>query len=175
MIRTLMKDVTTNAFNGTFETNCQQSSLPFPLVSLCSLLIDGVNLSPQDVSQGALTAAHIIVYSYKNSEAQAKCYSKKAVSSLKCHRHLKIRKTPIPVYIGLNLMTIRAKTIIQSLYSLAISISYQRCLQILNNIVSTLLDKFDQNGVFLGNSVSKHFMIVAKDKVMKGLSSATPI
>ena len=104
-----MKDVT-NAFNGTFEPNCQQSSLPFPLVSLCSLLIDGVNHSPQDVSQAALIAAHIIMYSYKKQRSPSKMLQQE--DSLKCHRHLKIQETPIPVYIGLNLMTIRAKTII---------------------------------------------------------------
>ena len=87
LIRTLMKDVT-NAFNGTFERNCQQSSLPFPLVSLCSLLIDGVNHSPQDVSQAALIAAHIIMYSYKKQRSPSKMLQQE--DSLKCHRHLKM-------------------------------------------------------------------------------------
>ena len=152
-----------NVFNGKFAPNCQQSSVPFSLVSLCSLLIDGVNPSPQDVSQAALTAAQLIMYSYKKRRNPKKMLQQD--EHPKNQRHLKIRETPVPVYIGLNLMTIRAKTIIQNLHSLGISISYFRCRQILNNIASTLLEKFDENGVFLGNSVSNQFTIIAKDNI----------
>ena len=80
-------------------------------------------------------------------------------------RHIKIRETPVPIYIGLTLMTMRAKTVIQRLFSLGICISYQRRLQILNNIASMLLNKFDLEKVLVGNSRLNQFTIIAKDNI----------
>ena len=59
----------------------------------------------------------------------------------------------------------RAKTVIQKLFSLGICISYQRCLRILNNIACTLLDKFDLEKVFVGNSRLNQFTIIVKDNI----------
>ena len=51
-IRKQMSEVT-NCFQGNFPINCQQESILFPLLSLCSLLIDGADPTPTNVSQAA--------------------------------------------------------------------------------------------------------------------------
>ena len=49
-----MSDVT-NSFQVNFSVNCQQESIPIPLLSLCSLLIDGADPTPTNVSQQTLS------------------------------------------------------------------------------------------------------------------------
>ena len=85
-------------------------------------------------------------------------------TSLANRRHKK-RETPLPVYVGLKLMTMRAKTIIQKLFLLGICISYDRCLDICSNIAVSMLEKFDNDGVFTGNSGKNLFTIIAKDNI----------
>ena len=55
----------TNSFQGNFPVNCQQESIPFPLMSLCSLLIDGADPMPTNISQAALSVFQLIMFSYK--------------------------------------------------------------------------------------------------------------
>ena len=57
-----------NFFQRHFSVNCQQKSIPFPLVSLCSLLNDGADQGadpkPTDVIQAA-NVSQLIMFSYK--------------------------------------------------------------------------------------------------------------
>ena len=145
-IRQHMSEVS-NSFQGRFPPNCQQSSSPLTLLSLCSLLIDGADPRQKGVSQAALTVSQLIMYAFAN------------------RRHLKKRETPVPVYVGLKLRTLRAKTLIQKLFFLGISISYDRCLDICSTIAVSLLEKYDRAGVFVGNSRLNLFTIVAKDNI----------
>ena len=62
----------------------------------------------------------------------------------------------------------RIKTIIQKLFLLRICISYDRCLDICNNIAVSMLEKFDNDGVFTGNSRKNRFTVIAKDSIHKG-------
>ena len=55
----------TNFFHGNSPINCQQESIPLSLLSLCSLLIDGADPTPTDVSQAALSVSKLIMFSYK--------------------------------------------------------------------------------------------------------------
>ena len=81
-------------------------------------------------------------------------------------RHSKERKTPVPIYIGLKLYaSLRAKTIIQKLFFLGICISYDRCVDICNTIAVSLLEKYDRDRVFIGNTRLDLFTIVAKDNI----------
>ena len=106
LIRKQMSEVT-NSFQGNFPVNCQQESIPFPLLSLCSLLIDGADPTPTNVSQAALSVSQLIMFSYKK---QSKIVQTNE-TSLANRRNLKKREAPLLLYVGLKLMTIRAKTI----------------------------------------------------------------
>ena len=108
---------TSNEFQGKFPIYCQQTSIPFALLSLCSLLIDGASPELTDVSQAALSVSQVIMYSYKKQWRVLKDQKDEDDGSKK-QRHIKIRETPVPIYIGLTLMTMRAKTVIQKLFLL---------------------------------------------------------
>ena len=130
-------------------------------MSLCSLLIDGADPTPTNVSQAALSVSQLIMFSYKKESKIVQTNK----TSLANRRHLKKRETPLPLYVGLKLLTMRAKTIIQKLFLLGICISYDRCLDICNNIAVSMVKKFDNDGVFTGNSRKNLFTIIAKDNI----------
>ena len=151
----------TNSFQGNFPVNCQQESIPFPLLSLYSLLIDGADPTFTNVSQAALPVSQLIMFSCKK---QSKIVQSNE-TSLANRRHLKKREAPLPLYVRLKLMTMRAKTIIQKLFLLGICISYDRCRDIYNNVAVSMLEKFDNNGVFARNSRKNLFTIITKDRI----------
>ena len=128
-------------------------------MSLCSLLIDGADPTPTNVSQGALSVSQLIMFSYKKQSKIVQTIQ----TSLANLRHLKKRETPLPLYVGLKLMTMRAKTIIQKVYLQGICISYDRFLGIYNNIGVFMVEKYDNDGVFTRNSRKNLFTIIAKD------------
>ena len=151
----------TNSFQGNFPVNCQQESIPFPLLSLYSLLFDGSDPTFTNVSQAALSVSQLIMFSCKK---QSKIVQSNE-TSLANRRHLKKRETPLPLYVRLKLVTMRAKTIIQKLFLLGICISYDRCLDICNNVAVSMLEKFDNNGVFTRNSRKNLVSIITKDSI----------
>ena len=126
-------------------------------MSLCSLLINGADTVPTNVSQTPLSVFQLIMFSYKK---QSKIVQTNE-TSLANPRHLKKHETPLPLYVGLKLMTLRAKTIIQKLLLLGICI----CLDICNNIAVSMLKKFDDNGLFTRSSRKNLFTIIVKDNI----------
>ena len=152
---------TQNSFQGTFDTSFQEK-IPASLLSLCSLLIDGADPQEKSTSQAAKTVSQIIMYSYR-AKKQA---SKQKATNAMVRRHNKARETPVPVYIGLLLYaTVRAKTLIQKLFVLGISISYDRCVDICNHIATSLIDRYERDGVFTGNARKGLFTVIAKDNI----------
>ena len=155
-IRKQMLEVTTS-FQANSPVNCQQESIPFPLLSLGSLLIDRSDATPTNFSQVALSVSQLIMFSYKKESKIVQTNE----TSLASRRHLKKRETTLPLYVGLKLLTMRAKTIIQKLFLLGICISCARCLDICNNIAVSMLEIFDNDGVFTRNSGKNLFTIIA--------------
>ena len=86
-----------------------------------------------------------------------------SVTSLQ--RHVKGRETPAPA--GLKLYaSLRTKTVVQRFFSLGLSISYDRCLSICNNISLNMFKKYDLEGIFAANQVNlETFTIIAKDNI----------
>ena len=112
---------------------------------------------PTNVSQTPLSVFQLIMFSYKK---QSKIVQTNE-TSLANPRHLKKHETSLPLYVGLKLMTLRAKTIIQKLLLLGICI----CFDICNNIAVSMLKKFDDNGLFTRNFRKNLFTIIAKDNI----------
>ena len=77
------------------------------------------------------------------------------------------RETPLPIYVGLKLYaTVRSKTLIDRLFNLGICVSYERCLEICNDMAISLLEKYNQNKVFIASTLKlKLFTIIAKDNI----------
>ena len=159
-IREQMENVK-NTFDGSFPKHCQEQSCPALLQTLCSLLINGMSPHSKGVSQPALTVSQIIMHEFKKTRSLSKS------ESIPSHtRHVLHRETPLPRYVGLTLYTMRAKTTIQKMFHLGISISYERCLDICDGISLSLLKKYESDKVFVSNSMRKKlFTIVAKDNI----------
>ena len=146
-----------NTFDGSFSEKCQQKSCPALLQTLCSLLINGVGPETKGISQPALTVSQIIMHEFKKTHTEVAPVNT---------RHVLKRETPLPRYVGLMLYTMRAKTTIQKLYLLGISISYERCLNICDGIALAILKKYDDDKVFVSNTMRKRvFTVIAKDNI----------
>ena len=111
-------------FTGSFPPDCQRESVPTALKSLVSMLLNGPNLKNQDKtdSQVCLTISQFILFNVKNK-------SPTAVNT----RHSEAREPPLPLYLGMNIHTLtRSKKIMNQLYKLGISVSYDRIIQVEN-------------------------------------------
>ena len=163
--RTSMTSVQ-NQFENSFSANCQASSILIELLSLISMLIDGVNIDNEIFSQSALTSAQQIMFNFRINKD-------KNVNSIR--RHLKHKETPISIYITLKLyVLVRSKTLIERLHSLGICISYDRLLDITKDISETMLSQYERDGVFLPSVLKKDiFTMIAKDNVDFNAKSST--
>ena len=152
-----------NRFEGTFSDDSQQNSIPIRLLSLCSMLIDGFNPKDTGFSQPALTVSQLIMHEYKKK-------INRNPSTIR-RRHSKIRETPLPIYAGLKLYaTVRSKTLIDRLFHLGICVSYERCLEICNDMAISLLEKYNQNKVFIASPL-KLKLFTIKDNIGLNASS----
>ena len=160
VISPIRKDMleVTNSFKGEFPQDCQENDVPIRLLSLCSVLVDGCDPQEKGFSQSSLTTAQLIMYNFKKN-------SKTVTSTRK--KHARSRETSLPIYVGLKMYaTVRSKTLINRLFHLGICISYSRCLEICNLMALSLLEKYDQDKVFVANSLKLHlFTVIAKDNI----------
>ena len=83
------------------------------------------------------------------------------------HRHIQERETPVAVYVGLKLYaSLQRKNVIHRFFPLGLSISYDSCLSICNNISLNMLKKYDLEGVFVASHLTlETFTIIAKDNI----------
>ena len=132
-IRQAMSKVS-NIFDNSFPPDCQKASVPIQLQFLFSLLIDGCDPQIKGFSQWPKAIAKLLMYHYRKMFGHSS-----SVTSL--HRHVKERKTHGPNYVGSKLYaSLHTKTVIQHLFSLGLTISYDRCLSICNNISLNMLE-----------------------------------
>ena len=146
-------------FTGAFLPNCQEDSLPSSLKSLVSLILNGPNLKDQEKheTQACLTAAQVLLYNVK----------KRSPSRNVKPRHTLQREPPIPIYIGLNVhqMT-RSKKLIDQLYRLGISISYDRVTELEEWIATSVCEQFEKVGIVASTGLRKGlFTVCAQDNI----------
>ena len=125
-------------FDGKFYSGCQQQSVPSTLKTLVSMLLNGADLKDQDSmdSQVNLTISQTILFNLKKRASFAKC------------RHSLDREPPLPLYIRTKIHTeIRSKKIITQLYDLGLSVSYDRVLQLENQLATAICEDFREKKV----------------------------
>ena len=155
-----------NTFNTHFGDNSQISSVPIELLTLISVLIDGVDISNKTFSQSAVTCSQQIMYNFQKNKR------KKSVQST---RHFKYRETPAVTYVSVKIFSIlRSKTLIEHFFMLGICIPYSRILDITKNIADCILQQYERDKVFLPEMLRELlFTIIAKDNVDLNSSSNT--
>lgn len=154
-------------FNASFPPECQQQSVPTTLKLLVTMLLKG----NQDFteSQACLTISQTILFNCKKA-----CDSKNANSSMKS-RHSLNYEPPLPLYIGLNIHTqTRCKKLIMEMYELGLSISYDRVLQLENQLANAVCDDIDKKGIVCPTQLRKGlFTVGALDNLDHNPSSTT--
>ena len=157
-------------FDGSFPRGCQQQSVPTSLIMLVNLLLKGGDVMDQDStdSQPCLTIAQLVLFNCK------KTVTAKKEASLKS-RHCLSYEPPLPLYLGLNVHTqIRSKKLITELHELGLSVSYNRVLQIENQIAYAVCEDFRKKGVVCPAQMRKGlFTVGAIDNLDHNPSSTT--
>ena len=116
-------DETENYFNGSFEEGCQRKSVPIQLLTVISMLVDGVGTQTKGFSQQSLTISQLIQSNFKK---KIKKTEKMGTKLSKIHKK---RETPVVIYNSLKLYgTVRSKSLINHFFHLGIAVSYDRVL-----------------------------------------------
>ncbi|ELU07992.1 hypothetical protein CAPTEDRAFT_216620 [Capitella teleta] len=156
-------------FNGSFTSNCQQKSVPSSLLKFVQMVLDGTNdatNSENKASVAAMTISQLIMF---NSVKHAR------KSDINSPRHTRKRETPLPIYISLKIYgAVRNRGLIDTLHELGICVSYQRLLDITNDIASAVCQRFNEEGVVCPPKLRNGlFTTAAVDNIDHNPSSAT--
>ena len=117
-----------NQFGGSFTPNSQEDSVPKSLLALVAMVLNGPNIKTQSsfstMSQPVLTISQLLM---SNSIARHRDNQKK----MSTVRHNINRETPLNIYLGVMVHTkTRKRELVDCLYNLGLSISYDRVLAI---------------------------------------------
>jgi len=120
-----------NQFGGRFEPNSQEDSVPVSLLALVAMVLNGPNIKAQSSSsrmpQPVLTISQLLM---SNSMVR-----RREDQQTSCTRHSQVRETPLPIYLGVMVHTrTRKRELVDHLYDLGLSISYDRVLAISNEL-----------------------------------------
>ena len=149
-----------NGFEGYFDEDSQMKSIPIPLLTLMSFLIDGAYNGGSNVSQAALSCSQLVMYN---------CRKEKIVATTSYHS--KKRETPIVIYTSLKIYAM-LRDLIDHFFSLGICLLYKRVLDITKYLYEKLRLSFNLNQVFLSGVLKKDlFTILAKDNIDKNARS----
>ena len=149
-------------FNGSFNADCQQQSVPTNVKYFVSMLLNGCTIEDQD-SQSCLTISQMIVFNCKKRLSKGS------------HYHSRKFEPPLPLYVGLKIHTqTRSKKLVSEMYHLGLSVSYDRILELENHIASSLCHSADEIGLVCPHQL-RHglFTIGALDNLDHNPSSST--
>ena len=133
-------------FSGSFDTHCQEKSVPNSLVALISMILNGPNIQEQSSNSSkcipapTLTISQLLMF---NSSTRPR----NSTSSVQSTKHSHNRETPVPVYIGMMIHTkTRRRDIVDDLYHLGLSIAYDRVLSISSELGNNICRYFVSEG-----------------------------
>ena len=156
-------------FHDTFESNCQESSVPQSLRSLIEMIMGGASIKTQSSNivenQAVLTVSQLIRF---NSVVRRRKDSQASY-------HSRDRETPLPTYVGLLLHAeTRKRGLVDKLCDLGLSISYNRVLEISTEMGNKVAVRFQaENVVCPSNLKLKLFTTSAVDNIDHNPSSST--
>ena len=127
-------------FSRCFPMDCQSKYLPSSLRSLISIILNGLNIRDQEQSenQACLTVCETIIFN-----AKKRSYETKTGQT----RHSAFCEPPLPLCAGLSILSsTRSKTLIEKMYRMGISVSYDRIMEIEDWLASSLCERFKEDG-----------------------------
>ena len=169
IVRQDLLNLENSQFHGTFETNCQEASVPQTLRSLIAMIMGGTSIKTQSSniveSQAALTVSQLIRF---NSVLRRRKDSK-------TNYHAKERETPLPMYVGILLHAeTRKRGLVDKLCDLGLSVSYNRVLEISSELGNKVSAQFQAGNVVCSLNVKRNlFTTSAVDNIDHNPSSTT--
>lgn len=153
---------TSSEFNGTFAADCQEKSVPRSLLTLVNMLLYGPDITTDSFSQETLSIAQMLIF---NSHKRIQ----------KSNRHAKSRETPSQMYLGIVIhCQTRKRGLIDKLYKLGLSVSYDRILSVSASLTNTLCKQYQEDGYVCPPSLRLGlFTTAAVDNIDHNPSSTT--
>lgn len=125
-------------FNGSFDSHCQEKSVPDYLLSLVAGILYGPGFMVESSSlpQPALSISQLIMHN---------CLIRhKETGPDKPTKHCKQWETPLLIYLGILLHTkTRKRSLVDTLFDLGLCISYNRVLEISTELGNTICHHYE--------------------------------
>ena len=159
-------------FNGTFDNSCQQESVPESLKTLIGMILGGTDFKTQSTdmteAQKTLSISQLILFN-----ATKRRRDSGTTGAL--NYHSRDRELPLPIYLGvMTHATTRKRTLIDKLYNLGLSISYDRVLELSTDMGNSVCEHFESEGVVCPPKLLKGvFTTAAMDNIDHNPSSVT--
>ncbi|VDI50438.1 Hypothetical predicted protein [Mytilus galloprovincialis] len=157
-------------FNGTFETGCHnKTSVPQSLKTLVGMILGGPNIKMQSSNsieaQTTLTISQLLQF---NSSIRRRKDSSTVFHSTE-------QEPPLPIYLGLLLHAeTRKRGLIDKMYSLGLSLSYDRIMNLSTALGNSICEAFNiENVVCPAKLRSGVFTTAAVDNIDHNPSSTT--
>ena len=132
ILRKLMLD-TNSSFTGSFEQSYVDQSVPLQLLQFVAQISHGSDIISQSdigLSKANVALAQLLQFNCHQDYKKDAAY----------HRHTKDREPPFPVYIAMSIYSkTRSRELMETLYDHGICISYDRLLQISNQLGEKVL------------------------------------
>ena len=153
-------------FDGDLSQDRQKQSVPRHLLLLLGLILEDCNDSTisNAIADISLKLAQLVRFN-----------AVKRKRSGDAIRHTKNNEPPLPVMVGLSIHSkTREKRLIEDLYSKGLSISYDRVIEIEDNITKRLCNKYNEEGVVCPPALEPGlFTCAAIDNIDHNPSSST--
>ena len=120
-LKQMMAKFSNNLDDDTMKNIDQVNSIPFYLLTLVSMLIDGPGVSNRQFSQSALTKAQSIQTNF----CKNKNYDIQQSRNILEKREKRKKETPVALYLALKIYgTFRSETVINNFSNLGLHLSY---------------------------------------------------
>ena len=129
-----------SGFDGSFDDDCQAKSIPPSLLALVSMILEGPNIKSHGSTnqQSELTIAQLLKFNSRKRPKEAPGLT----------RHSKDNETPLPLYLGLMIHAkTRRRDLIDTLFELGLSVSYDRVLQVSTDLANKACSRFEAEHV----------------------------
>ena len=167
--RDIFSDRTQTEFTGEFSEGCQQEYVPSSLKTLVGMILGGSNISNvtnnKSFIQAQLSISQLVIF---NSNIRQRATSTSAF-------HSKYREPPLSIYLGCLIHArTRKRFLIDKLYELGLSPSYNRVLEISTDLANSVGAQYEKDDVVCPPSLNKHlFTTAAVDNIDHNPSATT--
>ena len=156
--------------NGLLKNNCQQQSVPHSLKTMVGMILGGPDIKTQSSdmfeAQTTLSISQLVFFNAS---------IRRRVSGTTNTYHSRDREPPLSIYLGLMTHAeTRKRILVDKLYYLGLSISYDRVLELSTDMGNSACARFESEGVICPLKLRKGvFTTSAVDNIDHNPSSVT--